>query len=441
MTLLVAICCNILTIILLRMPHIVFVQIAKSLSMLVGSAFYQDFKGYFFALAKLVVSLSVFLTVISCFVVPWLGFVGYELPPYYLVIFAVIVPLVLRRALPAYAISHASSHWAFWHKLTLYFFLWDPRVNLGLAKNFGKDVKGQDANPIFLLSVARQGTTAISDFVCENYQIAHVQFNDAPYYLVPEFAKFKKDDVVSMKRFHLDALMTHSFSLDAFDEAFATHMNTHHRSDYVAWYDNFIQRLCFSRKRQFAFVKNNNNWQRYDMLRTMPSAQFILLLREPLETAISLARNHIEFCKLGRDDTFFADYMTMIGHKEFGPNYVNINAFDRLDKSDLLPYIQVFLEDWIAYARFVEKTLDECDERVHLVFSDNWVKPVCSLFEKMGVHKQDGNQIDAYASSKPKIGDSDLTATIRDQLQNSEALLVSDSLFATISAKYKAQKT
>ena len=99
------------------------------------------------------------------------------------------------------------------------------------------------------------------------------------------------------------------------------------------------------------------------------------------------------------------------------------------------------MEDWIAYARFVEKTLDERDVRVHLVFSDNWVTPVCSLFEKMGVHKQDGNQIDAYASNKPKIGDSDFTATIRGQLQNSEALLVSDSLFATISAKNKAQKT
>ena len=56
--------------------------------------------------------------------------------PYYLVIFAVIVPLVLRRALPAYAISHASSHWAFWHKLTLYFFLWDPTRKFGISQEF-----------------------------------------------------------------------------------------------------------------------------------------------------------------------------------------------------------------------------------------------------------------------------------------------------------------
>src|SRR5690606_32311264 len=94
--------------------------------------------------------------------------------------------------------------------------------------------------------------------------------------------------------------------------------------------------------------KNNLNIARTGwLLEHFPDARIIVPFREPTEHAASLLRQHKNFLARHRDDPFTLEYMTAIGHFDFGENLRPINFNDWLaTAAELDP---TTLDFWLAY--------------------------------------------------------------------------------------------
>jgi len=67
--------------------------------------------------------------------------------------------------------------------------------------------------------------------------------------------------------------------------------------------------------------KNNNNIFRIKyLLSKFPSSKVVLMLRNPIDTAISLTKVHYKFLKLHKLNNKFSEELKLLGHEEFGYN-------------------------------------------------------------------------------------------------------------------------
>ena len=67
--------------------------------------------------------------------------------------------------------------------------------------------------------------------------------------------------------------------------------------------------------------KNNNNILRIKDLSNIENSIFLIMFRSPLEHSNSLLKQHNNFVNLQQRETFIKDYMSSIGHYEFGQNH------------------------------------------------------------------------------------------------------------------------
>ena len=66
--------------------------------------------------------------------------------------------------------------------------------------------------------------------------------------------------------------------------------------------------------------KNNNNILRLKTIKkAFPNAIIIIPFRNPIQQAISLSQQHIKFVEMNLTEPFIGQYMSWLGHFEFGP--------------------------------------------------------------------------------------------------------------------------
>jgi hypothetical protein len=102
--------------------------------------------------------------------------------------------------------------------------------------------------------------------------------------------------------------------------------------------------------------KNNGNIARLDLIaRMFPEAKILVPVRNPLEQAVSLLRQHRNFIVMHKNEPFIRRYMADLGHYEFGDLHRPI-AFSGIDKllSNRNPLkIDYWLAYWIAAFEYV----------------------------------------------------------------------------------------
>lgn len=232
--------------------------------------------------------------------------------------------------------------------------------------------------PIFITGLPRAGTTVLLEVLAGCEQFSYHTYQDMPFIFTPlmwrDFtAKYAKADTPKM-RAHNDGIKINQQSPEAFEERFYVSFfadkyqgDTLSADDYrdengkfELFYRHHIQKLIYrdgGNKRYLS--KNNLNITRISFIKQMFDDALILLpFRHPLQHALSLYRQHMNFTQLHKENPFAKEYMAAIGHFDFGENFKPVNFNQWLDRCDYRSHqLNFWLKYWIACYEYL---LEHC---------------------------------------------------------------------------------
>ena len=205
----------------------------------------------------------------------------------------------------------------------------------------------QTNNDVFVAGLARSGTTILLNALYKSNEFASLSYSDMPFVLAPNLwskLSFNKDDAVLIERAHGDGIKVSYKSPEAFEEVFW--MTFHNlEEDTINKFKKYIQIIKHRYDMNRYLSKNNQNIRRLKIIsNNFPNSKVLIPFRDPIQHANSLLSQHKKFIKDSKEDKFIANYMKLIGHTEFGPEYKPIYKRNLNFKNDL--DINHWLEQW-----------------------------------------------------------------------------------------------
>ncbi|MGE3175277.1 MAG: sulfotransferase [Planctomycetota bacterium] len=249
--------------------------------------------------------------------------------------------------------------------------------------------------PVWVAGLPRAGSTALLELLAACPEFAAQTYRDAPFALTPllwrALARRVQRPVAPRERAHGDGLEVAPDSPAALEElVWRAFWPAHYRRDRIApWTDcarpEFVEFFAAHRQKVVALcarteprarrylAKNNATIARVPaILDAVPDATVVVPLRDPVQQAASLLRQHLRFTAIHRDDPFARRYMADLGHFEFGAGLRPIDFGGWLDggadgraapRPDELAF---WLDYWLAAHRHLLAHAD----RDGLVFVD-----------------------------------------------------------------------
>ena len=242
-----------------------------------------------------------------------------------------------------------------------------------------KETFNSRSNNLFILGLARSGTTALLNQLFVTKKFASLQYKHMPFVLSPRLSAFYSSYLTSKKnrlvheRLHQDNIQISLDSPECLDEIFwiKSNLNYHkkslsvsqnYRNSLLKGYQYFLYKHMKTQKKERMIIKNNNNFIRLKHLSDyLKTSKFIVLFRDPLSTAISLMSTNKRFCKIQKKTPYVLDYMNLIGHREFGNNFVPLdfgNNLYNLENELNTNSICFWIKYWInSYSWFTNSNL------------------------------------------------------------------------------------
>jgi hypothetical protein len=200
---------------------------------------------------------------------------------------------------------------------------------------FLKSAPADSGRHVFVTGLARAGTTILMREIHRTGQFGSLTYADMPFVLAPNlWARLSSKGATpgqKAERAHGDGIEVDTQSPEALDEVYwrifdgdsyigPDGLNPHAPDDELITGYRDLVRLILRKTGAARYVtKNNNNILRIGTLAAaMPDAQFLVPLRDPLTHAASLLNQHLRFLN---PDPFVRDYMTWLGHHEFGATH------------------------------------------------------------------------------------------------------------------------
>jgi hypothetical protein len=227
--------------------------------------------------------------------------------------------------------------------------------------------------PVFITGLPRAGTTLLLQLTSALEEFASHSYRDMPFVLLPmlwnSFSRGFWQDAPPTERAHGDGMLVDLDSSEAFEEMlWQVKCPDHYESDrIVPWraHDDpepgealasHMKKVIRLRQRRREVVprylsKNNGNIARTDYLRRCwPEAVLIVPVREPVQHASSLLRQHRRFLDIHARDGFSREYMRGIGHFDFGANLRPIDFDGWLSTAGHTDPLTIgfWLEYWVA---------------------------------------------------------------------------------------------
>jgi len=278
----------------------------------------------------------------------------------------------------SYSLSHQITH----NFAVIPFFA----KSMGVIDNiFTPNSMPLEDKPIFIIGLARAGTTALLNALHSKSEFATYTYRFMPFITAPIVANFfnkrsiKKHEVLR-ERAHGDGHKIGLNSPEAFDEIlWKLYYPNIYKNDYIIGVgenqltDNFVSvfkanlsKVSYLNKKELSFAdrninvryvsKNNANISRIPALKAIfPKANFVVIFRDPISHARSLHRQHKNFLKIHRNDPFVLKYMNDLGHNEFGLNAKSLllkKKFSSTFSNDVFEY---WLDYWIYVYEYVLK--------------------------------------------------------------------------------------
>lgn len=255
---------------------------------------------------------------------------------------------------------------------------------------------------VFVLGLARAGTTTFMREIYGSGEFASLTYQDMPFVMSPNIwerlTKNNKKRIAKAERAHGDGILVDTQSPEALEEVF---WKTFHAADYIsekklvphtpsdATLDNFelYQKLvCLRYDKHRYLSKNNNNILRVqDLARRFSGSEFFLLFRDPVTQAQSLLKQHRRF---SLSPSFVKDYMFWLSHFEFGDNHRPFTFSKRFIPHGAPDSIEYWLSLWYeVYSNLllIIRNKDYCN--IHVVNYENlclqsaYWKRLCDFLE------------------------------------------------------------
>ena len=219
---------------------------------------------------------------------------------------------------------------------------------------------------IFITGLPRSGSTSLLNSFFESSKFGSLTYEDMPFILSPNLWNkvniFSKKEKKYFERYHQDGIFFNSKSPEAFEEVFWMNLldkiyikdkilNYHNVDDDVLdEFKKFMQIVIKSKKSEFYLSKNNNNILRVeDLSNKLNNSNFFIIFRDPLNQSFSMQKQYYNFIKLQEKDDFIEEYMSMIGHFEFGKGYKEIfhkKDFNINEKEKLGYWLQIWKQTY-----------------------------------------------------------------------------------------------
>ena len=234
-------------------------------------------------------------------------------------------------------------------------------------KGIEHPVQTDQTTAVLITGLARAGTTALTRALTDRGPFASLDYSNMPVLLAPRlWSKFykpkKKED---KERAHGDGIKVGLASVEALEEYFFkvttndrfisdTGLHLHEISaEENDLYRRYTKSLC--NVGQVYLAKNNNAVLRLkSMLPLNPDMTVFVLVRDPLQHAFSLMKQHQKFEKEQTADPFILEYMNWLGHHEFGLGQLPFNLSGAAPQQTDRGQLNYWLERWIDYYNYAK---------------------------------------------------------------------------------------
>jgi class 3 adenylate cyclase len=206
-------------------------------------------------------------------------------------------------------------------------------VDQSLSRGDVARVTGQ--KHVFVSGLARAGTTVLLRLLYATGAFSTLTYRDMPFVLMPSvwrrLSQRSRRASMLAERAHGDGILVDFDSPEAFEEVFwrtlyadrylhADHLGTMAPdAEIVESFRKYVASLLADTPDKRYLSKNNNNVVRLPAIHVaFPEAVLLIPFRDPMQHAWSLMRQHALFSREQAQDTFIRDYMTWLGHHEFG---------------------------------------------------------------------------------------------------------------------------
>ena len=272
-------------------------------------------------------------------------------------------------------------------------FLYDIEKLIYLNK-----LKNNIDSSIFITGLSRSGTTSLLNFIYSSNEYASLTYRNMPFVLTPHFSKlFNKKNISKRERLHKDRINFDINSPESFDEIFFNNDD-----DFIInELRNYIKLIINSEVKTRYLSKNNLNFKRIDLISSiLPESIFLILIRDPLQHAFSLLKQHLNFCKLQRDDDFIRRYMNYIGHNEFGLNHIPLNKPIRYNDFN---HINYWLEQWLFFYENIYSNYQSYQNCHFVIYErlDN-LRYITKLLENLDLNKNKNLKLNYFQISTNK---------------------------------------
>ncbi len=238
-------------------------------------------------------------------------------------------------------------------------------LECALSKDSGPDQTDQPH--VFVSGLARAGTSIILRTLYRQGCFATLTYRDMPFVLAPglwrRLSRWNRREAVLQERVHGDGLDVSFDSPEAFEEVFwltfcrrayvrDAYLTAHVASEEtIKRFRRFVAHVVAANgdAQSWRYLsKNNNNLLRLESLRrAFPSCTILIPFRRPYEHASSLHGQHQRFRAMHLGDRFAAEYMSWLGHHEFGGDQRPFVFSDQANPT--LPDSPDSINFWMAY--------------------------------------------------------------------------------------------
>ena len=205
----------------------------------------------------------------------------------------------------------------------------------------------QSDNHIFITGLARSGTTILLNALYQSNIFASLSYSDMPFVLAPNLwskININKRHLELKERAHGDGIKVSIESPEALEEVFWKTFSEEEeelKSKFVVYVSNILRRY----KKERYLSKNNQNIKRIHLIGSIfGNSKILVPYRDPIQHSYSLLSQHKKFIEDSKNDDFVGKYMKLIGHTEFGPNYIPIHKQNSIFNDDL--EINHWIEQW-----------------------------------------------------------------------------------------------
>lgn len=299
----------------------------------------------------------------------------------------------------------------------------------------------ETAPPVIVTGLARAGTTAMTQLLFRSGKFHSLSYANMPFLLAPNTWKifYRPKNTVTKERAHGDNIEFGFETIEALEEQFFkaytnnsfikdSTLGIHEVDEKTHTNYRAYRRLVNTDKSDSIYLaKNNNLILRLKSLRTFDTDfRVLVVVRDPLQHAISLLKQHQRFSKLHEEDPFSLEYMNWLGHHEFGQNHKPFNlGVDKRGQFDLTD-INYWIASWIEYYAYLNQFV--ADKYLYLVSYQELAQNPELLLDKISSTlnvELNGDNHQPY-SSKPKTA----------ERVNEELLKEANALYSALSASF-----